>query len=389
MTHLKTSSQVSSQIDITKLPIDYVTRKFYEYGYKVVQHGHNYCCCCPICREGNSWGKKQRCWWLPDKNLIYCFNCGHGYSPFNWIRDVSGMQTRDIIDEIRQNEYDVIDLDVQERNEAFESIVQPPNDDLPENSIDLSDKQQLDYYKNDSIVRKCLQYIHSRRLDTAVNRPDSLFLSLTDKVHRFRLVFPFKGQDGSTLFYQSRSIGAHPDPNDEYEKIRYLGKVGAKKTIFNIDKIDGKIKYVYVFEGPIDSCFVKNGVAVAGVSAGDKLDLTEMQLDQIKSIELMHRIVWVLDSQWLDETACDKTMKLLEAGETVFIWPFDIGHKYKDFNEMAIDQRLDEIPQSLLIENCTNNQAEFALKYNQIKNGSTFSCSHESVWSANLAEYMA
>ena len=58
----------------------------------------------------------------------------------------------------------------------------------------------------------------------------------------------------------------------------------------------------------------------------------------------MHRIVWVLDSQWLDKTACDKTMKLLEAGETVFIWPFDIGHKYKDFNEMVIDQKLDEIP---------------------------------------------
>lgn len=356
-----------TSFDLSKLPESYVTSKFYEYGYKVKRHGNQYCSCCPICREGNSWGRKQRCWWIPSKNMIYCFNCGHGYSPYNWIKQVSGMGAKDILSELKHDEYDVIDLDVKERYEL--NIESREMEDLPENSINLMDSQQLEFYYGNSVVHKALDYIHARRLDSAVNAPDRLFLSLTDRIHKYRLIFPFNDQDGRVTFYQSRSFGANPDPSDVREKIRYLGKVGSKKTIFNYDRIDNHLDDVFVFEGPIDACFVRNGIAVAGVSQGKSLDLTEEQANQISNIELMHRIVWVLDSQWIDETSLEKTKTLLEQHEYVFIWPKEIGEKYKDFNEMAVNLSLDEIDYDLLQKNITNNLQDYLIIYNEIKNG--------------------
>lgn len=135
------------------------------------------------------------------------------------------------------------------------------------------------------------------------------------------------------------------------EQVRYLSKVGAEKSVFNLDKISGDIDDIYVFEGPIDACFMRNGVAVAGVSVGDKQDLTDLQRSQLAAYSLTHRIVWVLDSQILDKTSEEKTHKLLAQGECVFIWPQDIGSKYKDFNDWAKGEGLNEIPVDVVRSN--------------------------------------
>lgn len=387
------TSTITTKFDPTKLPEDYVTRKFYEYGYKVEQHGTTqYRCCCPICREGNSWGKKKRCWWLPAKNLVYCFNCGHGYSPYNWIKQVSGMNCNEIKKEVQDGEYDIIDLDAENRYSSYERS-NWDSDSLPENPIDLNNEQQMQFYHSDSVVRKCVQYIQDRRLDTAINVPEHLFLSLTDRVHRYRLVFPFYDSYGNVSFYQSRSFGGNPDTSDEREKIRYLGKVGAKKTIFNFHKINPDIRNVYVFEGPIDSCFVRNGIAVAGISAGQKEDLTQEQESQIRSLELLHDIVWVLDSQWLDETSLEKTQILLQKGERVFVWPKLEGLLYKDFNEMAIALKKDEISQEFLEDNILDNEADFLPILEDIKKEKSNECSshknENDLWSVNLTDLMS
>jgi len=48
--------------------------------------------------------------------------------------------------------------------------------------------------------------IKSRRLDTAINRPDNLYASLTDKVHKNRLVIPFINEKEEIEFYQTRTV---------------------------------------------------------------------------------------------------------------------------------------------------------------------------------------
>lgn len=331
---------------IKELPEDYVTRKFYSLGHNPTYHKNNgsYNCGCPICHEGKSWGKKSRCWWLPDQNLIYCFNCGKGYTPYFWIKEAGSLSFHDIKREVLGGDYNIVNLDKEEE----ELIAKEKNDDLgvPYDCVNLL--EFLDG-SSDSVIHKAVKYLKDRGLDKAVNRPDKIYLSHKDYTHKDRIIFPFFDGWGKVPFFQSRAFGG--TDNEIMEQVRYLSKVGAEKSVFNLDKVRGDIDDIYVFEGPIDACFMKNGVAVAGVSVGDKQDLTDLQRSQLAAFTLTHRIVWVLDSQILDKTSEEKTHKLLAQGECVFIWPKEIGEKYKDFNEWAKGEGLNEIPVEVVKSN--------------------------------------
>ena len=56
------------------LPEDYVSQKFYQLaGYvKHKRYNNVYEGGCPICREGKSWGRKRRLYYVAKQNYIYC-----------------------------------------------------------------------------------------------------------------------------------------------------------------------------------------------------------------------------------------------------------------------------------------------------------------------------
>src|SRR5690606_1615268 len=134
------------------------------------------------------------------------------------------------------------------------------------------------------------------------------------------------------LFYQTRAIYEE----DAQDGRKYISKVDGDKTLFNIHKIDFDIPYIFGTEGPIDACFVKNGVGIVSTY------LTEYQRDQITRNYPFHEFVFILDNQWLDKTAYERTKKILEEGkESIFIWPSKLK-KYKDFNEYCVANKKNE-----------------------------------------------
>ena len=330
---------------VKELPTEYIVRKMYSLGYNTTYHKGNgsYNCGCPICHEGKSWGKKQRCWYLPEQNLIYCFNCGRGFTPYSWIKEAGSLTFHDIKREILGGEYNIVNLD-KEEEELLRFEYSDEFLGIPYDSINIKD---FLCGSSDSIVNKAVKYLKSRRLDTAVNCPDKLYLSHKDYTHQDRIIFPFFDTYGKIPFFQSRAFGG--TDNEIMEQVRYLSKVGAEKSVFNLDRISGDIDDIFICEGPIDACFVRNGVAVAGVSKGDGKDLTNLQKEQLSAFSLTHRFVWLLDNQNVDETSREKTQKLLDQGECVFIWPE--GVEYKDFNEWCIKEGLDEISIDIIRNN--------------------------------------
>jgi hypothetical protein len=71
----------------------------------------------------------------------------------------------------------------------------------------------------------------------------------------------------------------------------------------------------------------------------------------------------VLDSQWLDNASRLKTQKLIDAGETVFIWPKSIGTVCKDFNDVALKYGINSISHNFIKQHCAKGlQAEIMLK---------------------------
>ena len=220
---------------------------------------------------------------------------------------------------------------------------------------------QQSFYKDNIIVRACNHIIKSRKLDTAVNRPDNLYVSLTDKVHKNRITIPFINEHGEIEFYQTRTVKT----SDLKTKPKYLGKVGAEKTLFNIDKVSSDHDNVYIFEGPIDAFFVRNSVAVAGITERGR-SFTQRQEEQLTNTLKWYNKVWILDSQWGDRASMIKSEALLKQGETVFIWPETLGKKYKDFNDLAIAANKDEISWKFIQKN-TFHSLEGIVKMTEIK----------------------
>ena len=61
----------------------------------------------------------------------------------------------------------------------------------------------------------------------------------------------------------------------------------------------------------------------------------------------------MLDNQWCDETAKEKTKSLLSQGEECFIWPSEFK-QYKDFNDICIKINRDKISSRFIIKNSYN-----------------------------------
>lgn len=325
-------------------PEEYVVSKFFQYIYqpKFNRYNNTYQGGCCICREGGSLGKKRRCYYIPKNDNIFCHNCGWSSKPLKWIKEVSSKTDADIIEEIKQyvDEDDVVEVSEQE-------VVKIKTETLPKDSINLNDTAQVEFYKANPIVSACINLIKSRRLDTAVNKPDSLYISLVDRVHKNRLIIPFINEYKDIEFYQSRTV----IPNDSKFRPKYISRIGAEKTLFNIDKISSDFKNVFIFEGPLNAFFTKNSVAVAGITDKGSATFTKRQQQQVDTVLRWYDKIWVLDSQWIDDASLSKSEILLNNGERVFIWPEKFGKKFKDFNDICIACKVDEISHDFIEKN--------------------------------------
>lgn len=325
------------------LPETFVLEKFYQWaGYpRFKKMSNTYEAGCPVCKEGSSWGRKRRLYYLPGDGVMCCHNCGWYGSPVKWIMQVEGVSYRQLADQVKQSDNAIDDIDTVFKDNNTDPVYDAPP--LPQDSIDLLDPLQIEYYSDNKIVNQAIDYIKSRRLNTAVNRPNSIYISLTDKIHRNRICFPSYDQSGKVQYYQTRTFLENDD------RPKYLSKFRADRDVFGVNNVTDILPYVYIFEGPVDSFFVDNAVAIYGIQENSRHTLTSNQSDILNSKFLFKR-TWVLDNQRLDQASMSKTKKLLEQGERVFIWP-DTLKQYKDFNEMCVHFKLDEVSSKLIDDN--------------------------------------
>ena len=323
-----------------ELPEDYIVEKFFRFVGAPEKNKFNntYQGSCPICREGSSWLRKRRFYFIPKSKRCYCHNCGYNQNTLKWVMDVTNLTFKEIKDEVSDSAVEILPFE-EEVKKTF--VIES----LPKDCINLSDSLQLEYFKDNKVVKKALELFQNRLLDKAINRPKAFYLSLTDKVHKNRLIIPFFDENGKICYYQSRTIL----DSDNLYKPRYISKIGGDKTIFNIDKVDQNSENIFVFEGPINSCFVKNGVAIGGIQENSYQLYTSRQQQQINKFPF-HKKIWVLDSQWKDKAALNKTKKLLELKEHVFIWPKELGQICKDFNDIAIKIKSGEISPDFILK---------------------------------------
>lgn len=319
------------------LPQDYIIQNLYSFCkrpvYKKFQGTYNAECC--ICHEGSSAGSKRRLFYFPSERYFYCFNCSRSWSELNWIQEVTGKSYHEVLRDSKS--YDSA-VNLVTMLSAVEDKKEHNIPSIPEDSVDLTDSNQCDYYKGTTqykILSKALEYCSKRKLFTAVNRPSSLYISFTDYVHKNRLIIPFYSDSNKIESYQSRSLNG-----DDYPK--YLTKYG-DKCLYGENNIDPSIPYIFVFEGPIDAMFVKNGVAIGGSTLTEK---QEIFLNKCFGQE----IIYVYDNDKDNKEMDKKIRSLIDKNKKVFIWPKEL-QKFKDINEVCCQLDINEFSYSFIVNN--------------------------------------
>lgn len=139
---------------------------------------------------------------------------------------------------------------------------------------------------------------------------------IVDETHKDepRLIIPFLDENKDLFGFQGRSFSK--------DGVRYITIIlnHSKPKIFGLDSIDST-KAVYITEGPLDSLFLENAVAMAGSDASDVACLG-------------NNLVYVYDNEPRNKEIVKKIEKVIEKGHSVVIWPSSL--KEKDVNDMVL-----------------------------------------------------
>ena len=114
--------------------------------------------------------------------------------------------------------------------------------------------------------------------------------------------------------YQGRSLG----PNS-IKYITVMLRDDAPK-VYGLDKLNEK-EPIYITEGPFDSTFVENSIAMCG----SDLDIRTFGWSNY---------IWVFDNEPRNREIVERIGKTINRGDQVVIWPSNI--KEKDVNDMVL-----------------------------------------------------
>ena len=281
---------------------------------------------CTICGDSQTNKRKARGFILSRNNqaTYYCHNCHASMSLVNFIKTLDPQLYEDYQKEKLAEKYLSNQVGVSARERDVTRVRFPKY--LKEQAF--KSVQKVSSLSPDNPAKR---YVTSRKIPTKHHY--KLFLCLKFKkwvntiipdkfesvdVDEPRLIIPFVDMDGSLIGFTGRAFGE--------TKIRYISiHVDTDKPfIFGLDTIN-KNEKIYVTEGPIDSLFLPNALAM-----GSSNNLNGLK----QVIDDPSKFVIVLDNEPKNKDICNIVEKAIDLGYNVCIWPSHIVEK--DINEMVL-----------------------------------------------------
>ena len=292
---------------------------------------------CPLCGDSQKHKNKARGYFYQVKtNTNYkCHNCGASLSFNNFLKQIDSTLHKQYTLEKYKEGYTGKGFVVEEPKFEFKKPTFKKDLDLPKASEVPVAKEYLEKRKLDPT-----QFYFTPKFMEWVNTQKQTF----DTIRRdeSRIIIPMYDTERNLIGFQGRSLG----PNS-VKYITVMLQDNAPK-IYGLDKISPD-KTVYVVEGPFDSTFVKNSVALCG-SDGDMAHLKGSD------------IVFVYDNEPRNKEILQRIERCIDRGERVIIWPR--GIEDKDINDMVLSGHN---IMSILESNIYSN-LEAKVKFNNLKN---------------------
>ena len=269
---------------------------------------------CPYCGDSQKSRTKARGFVFRKKNDLFfkCHNCGVGASLGNLVKTVDSKTYKDYIFERYKKGVETRSSPQPEFKfnapvfrkkgilEGLQSIKNLPDDHPARQIVErrkLPVESLSDLYLCESFFKFTNSIIKGKFPSLGGDHP--------------RLIIPFRGEDGEVFAYQGRAFG------NEQPKYITIKIDEERDKIFGLDKVD-KSKPILVVEGPLDSLFLDNCIAVAGADFSNiKGDLTVIYDNEPRNKEINKQIE-----------------KTIDQGKSVCLWPDHM--KEKDINDMII-----------------------------------------------------
>jgi len=292
---------------------------------------------CPICGDSQKNKNKTRGYFYAVKNNtnFKCHNCGASLSFNNFLKK---------IDPTLHHEYSM-----EKFKEGFTGknfvVEEPKVEFFPprfNESINLPKAYENETTKKYLESRKLNpeKFYYAEKFKEWTNTKIKTFDNDSLKYEESRIVIPLY-YDKKLIGFQGRSLGN--------SKIKYITIMLNEESpkVYGYDTID-KSTPVYILEGPFDSFFIKNSIAMCG----SDLDLTPLNISHP---------VYVYDNEPRNKEIHSRMSKKIEQGDSIVIWPSSIQEK--DINDMI----LSGLDVQSMVESNTCSGLEAKLKFTSWK----------------------
>ena len=264
---------------------------------------------CPICGDSQKHKNKARGYFYQVKtNTNYkCHNCGASLSFNNFLKQIDPVLHKQYTMEKFKDGYTGKNFVVEEPKFDFKKPVFRKKINLPKASEVPIAKEYLEKRKIDPA-----KFYFANKFQEWTNTQKKTF----DTIRRdeSRIIIPMYDTERNLIGFQGRSLG----PNSVKYITIMINDEGPK--IYGLDNIRRDIP-VFVTEGPFDSTFIPNSIAMCGADS----DVRRWGIDDP---------IWVYDNEPRNNEIVKRISDTINRGEKVVIWPSNI--QQKDINDMVL-----------------------------------------------------
>ena len=264
---------------------------------------------CPICGDSQRNKTKARGYLYPVKNNtnFKCHNCGASLSFNNFLKE---------LDPTLHKQYTLEKF--KEGHTGRNFVVEEPKFEFAKPVF----KKKLDLPKA-SEIPIAREYLERRKLN-----PEKFYFANnfkewtnTQKVtfdtigrDESRIIIPMYDIDSNLIGFQGRAL--------ESNSVKYITVMLSDEApkLYGLEKVDSS-KSIYIVEGPFDSTFIENAVAMCG----SDVDIRSFNWSDY---------IYVFDNEPRNREIVNRISKTIDRGDKVVIWPTSVQHK--DINDMVL-----------------------------------------------------
>jgi len=263
---------------------------------------------CPICGDSQKHKNKARGYLYAvkaDMNFR-CHNCGASMTFSNFLKEVDPVVHKQYIFERFKNNKTGRGTVVEEPKFNFEPPKFKPKLDLPKADVNPAAKLYLEKRKLDPT-----KFYYTDRFKRWSNTHKRVFEDV--RYDEPRIIIPLIYLN-TVVGFQGRSLGP--------SKVKYITVMinDDAPKIYGLDQIRRGAP-VYITEGPFDSTFLLNSIALCGADG----DVGKWGISTP---------VWVYDNEPRSKEITARISNTINRGESVVIWPSNIHEK--DINDMIL-----------------------------------------------------